>query len=98
MEVLKDAASAAIYGSRSAAGVIIITTKRGEEGKPKINIRYSHKIEKLGHKIDQANAKERYLFEQKNAPTNLNLNRVQTDSLNPTHLTSSMRTPKFIRE
>ena len=86
MEVLKDAASAAIYGSRSAAGVIIITTKRGEEGKPKINISYSHKIEKLGHKIDQANAKERYLFEQKNAPTNLNLNRVQTDSLNPTQM------------
>ena len=32
MEILKDAASAAIYGSRSAAGVIIISTKRGKEG------------------------------------------------------------------
>lgn len=33
MEVLKDAASAAIYGTRSAAGVILITTKKGKSGK-----------------------------------------------------------------
>ena len=43
MEVLKDAASAAIYGSRSAAGVIIITTKRGEEGSPaRVSAKYNH--------------------------------------------------------
>jgi TonB-linked SusC/RagA family outer membrane protein len=36
MEFLKDAASTAIYGSRGANGVIIITTKRGSAGKPKI--------------------------------------------------------------
>ncbi|NOQ92618.1 MAG: SusC/RagA family TonB-linked outer membrane protein [Flavobacteriaceae bacterium] len=36
-EVLKDAASAAIYGSRGANGVIIITTKQGEEGKSKFS-------------------------------------------------------------
>ncbi|MDN5202121.1 TonB-dependent receptor [Fulvivirgaceae bacterium BMA10] len=35
--VLKDAASAAIYGSRAANGVILITTKRGEEGKLTVN-------------------------------------------------------------
>ena len=40
MEILKDAASAAIYGSRSANGVIIITTKTGEAGKAKIDVRY----------------------------------------------------------
>lgn len=37
MEVLKDAASAAIYGSRGANGVILITTKQGKSGKPTIN-------------------------------------------------------------
>lgn len=37
MQILKDASSAAIYGARAANGVIIITTKRGEEGKLKIN-------------------------------------------------------------
>ncbi len=38
IDVLKDASSAAVFGSRSAAGVIIITTKRGKTGKPTIGI------------------------------------------------------------
>ena len=37
IDVLKDASSAAIYGSRSANGVIIITTKRGRSSKPTVN-------------------------------------------------------------
>ena len=37
-DILKDASSAAIYGSRASNGVIIITTKRGQKGKPTINI------------------------------------------------------------
>ena len=37
MEILKDASSTAIYGSQGANGVIIVTTKRGQEGKPKVN-------------------------------------------------------------
>jgi len=37
VEVLKDAASAAIYGSRAAGGVIIITTKQGKEGKTRFS-------------------------------------------------------------
>jgi len=37
VSVLKDAASASIYGSRASNGVILITTKRGKEGKPKVN-------------------------------------------------------------
>ncbi|WP_044214011.1 SusC/RagA family TonB-linked outer membrane protein, partial [Saccharicrinis fermentans] len=44
MEVLKDAASAAIYGSRAANGVIIITTKNGNEGKPTYNVRASYGV------------------------------------------------------
>lgn len=38
IDILKDASSAAIYGARAAAGVIIITTKKGKEGKPTINL------------------------------------------------------------
>lgn len=37
ISVLKDAASAAIYGARAAAGVVLITTKNGTQGKPKIS-------------------------------------------------------------
>jgi TonB-linked SusC/RagA family outer membrane protein len=47
VEVLKDAASAAIYGSRGASGVILITTKSGKAEKPKYNLKYS-----LGQKRD----------------------------------------------
>ncbi|MFR9500483.1 MAG: TonB-dependent receptor [Rikenellaceae bacterium] len=36
IDVLKDAASAAVYGTRGAAGVILITTKQGTKGKPKV--------------------------------------------------------------
>lgn len=40
VSVLKDAASAAIYGSRSAGGVIVVTTKKGNRGKPTFNYSY----------------------------------------------------------
>lgn len=42
MTVLKDAASTAIYGADAGAGVVIITTKSGKRGKPKININFEH--------------------------------------------------------
>ncbi|MCK5277381.1 MAG: TonB-dependent receptor plug domain-containing protein, partial [Cyclobacteriaceae bacterium] len=45
ISVLKDA-SAAIYGARSANGVILITTKRGKSGKPSINFTYNYGIYK----------------------------------------------------
>ncbi|MDX3917104.1 MAG: SusC/RagA family TonB-linked outer membrane protein [Pseudosphingobacterium sp.] len=38
VDVLKDASSAAVFGAKSATGVIIVTTKKGKEGKPLINI------------------------------------------------------------
>lgn len=41
MQVLKDAASASIYGSRAANGVIIITTKQGKKGEGKIKVDFS---------------------------------------------------------
>lgn len=41
VEILKGASAAAIYGSRGAAGVIIITTKKGKQGKTKINFSQS---------------------------------------------------------
>lgn len=45
MDVLKDASAAAIYGSRGANGVIIVTTKRGKGGKPDLNVSYSYSID-----------------------------------------------------
>jgi TonB-linked SusC/RagA family outer membrane protein len=65
MEILKDAASAAIYGSRSANGVILITTKRGEEGKPQINVDYLASFSRLSNRISQSNRLERQLFDRR---------------------------------
>jgi len=48
-DVLKDASSAAIYGSRAANGVIIITTKKGKKGKPVISITTSLGVATLSH-------------------------------------------------
>ncbi|MDY4175561.1 MAG: TonB-dependent receptor plug domain-containing protein, partial [Bacteroidales bacterium] len=42
MEVLKDAASGAIYGARAANGVILVTTKKGKSGKAQINYNFSY--------------------------------------------------------
>jgi len=47
IEVLKDASSTAIYGARGANGVIIITTKRGKVGAPKINYNGSYGIQQV---------------------------------------------------
>ena len=58
IQVLKDAASASIYGSRAANGVIIITTKRGKEGKVKINFDASVAVQTYAHKMKVLNAKE----------------------------------------
>ena len=58
IQVLKDAASASIYGSRAANGVIIITTKKGKEGKIKIDFDASVSVQTYAHKMEVLNAKE----------------------------------------
>lgn len=52
IDVLKDASATAIYGARGANGVIVITTKNGTEGKPKINFSASWTMNQLANKID----------------------------------------------
>ena len=58
IQVLKDAASASIYGSRAANGVIIITTKQGKKGKVKVDLDASVAVSSYAHKMDVMNAKE----------------------------------------
>jgi len=58
IEILKDAASAAIYGSRASGGVVIITTKRGKTGKGKFEYDYQVGVNKLAHKVKMMNAAE----------------------------------------
>ncbi len=52
IEVLKDAASAAIYGARAAAGVILITTKRGKAGSLNVNYSGYYGVQSPWNKVD----------------------------------------------
>lgn len=52
IDILKDASATAIYGARGANGVIVITTKQGVEGKPKINFSASWTGSKIANKVD----------------------------------------------
>jgi TonB-linked SusC/RagA family outer membrane protein len=52
MEILKDAAATAIYGSRGANGVVLITTKRGKEGKGKVSYHTYYGVQNLRKKLD----------------------------------------------
>ena len=56
IDVLKDAASAAIYGTRAAAGVILITTKKGKNGQLRINYSGYYGIQSPSKKLDLLNA------------------------------------------
>lgn len=58
IEVLKDAASAAIYGSRAAGGVVLITTKRGKEGKAQVKYDFQLSVNQLSKKVNMLNAQE----------------------------------------
>ena len=58
IQVLKDAASASIYGSRAANGVIIITTKKGKDGNIKVDFDGSIAVSTYAHKMKVLNAKE----------------------------------------
>lgn len=58
IEVLKDASATAIYGSRGANGVILVTTKRGAEGKTNIHLETEQSISTIAKKLDLLSASE----------------------------------------
>ncbi|UCG28044.1 MAG: TonB-dependent receptor [Bacteroidales bacterium] len=63
IDVLKDASSTAIYGSRGANGVIIITTKSGKEGKTEINYNFYTGYKKLSSVLDVLDPYEYVLYQ-----------------------------------
>nr|HPM92850.1 SusC/RagA family TonB-linked outer membrane protein [Bacteroidales bacterium] len=58
IDVLKDAASAAIYGARAANGVVLITTKTGTAGKMSLNFSTYYGIQNVGKKLEMLDADE----------------------------------------
>lgn len=72
IEVLKDASSTAIYGARGANGVIMITTKKGKEGRPVITYNGYYGFQQNNRKIDLMNPYEfvKYQYERDSANAN----------------------------
>lgn len=58
MDVLKDASATAIYGSRGANGVVIITTKKGTAGKNQVNFDMYYGVQRVRKKMNMMNARE----------------------------------------
>lgn len=58
MEVLKDASSAAIYGSRGANGVVMVTTKQGESGKTRVDANFEFGFQKAEHTIKMMDSQQ----------------------------------------
>lgn len=70
ISVLKDAASAAIYGSKAANGVILITTKRGVEGKTKVEFSAEYGWQNVSHMPEVLNATELAIKQNEEAKWN----------------------------
>ncbi len=58
IEILKDAAATSLYGSRGANGVVVITTKTGKIGKPKITFNYNQSINTPQKRVNVLDAQE----------------------------------------
>lgn len=58
VEILKDASAAAIYGTRAANGVVLITTKSGKQGTPKVEFRAEGGFQNVARKLDLLNAEQ----------------------------------------
>ena len=58
IEVLKDASATAIYGSRGANGVILVTTKRGKTGKPSVSLSFNFTTASAAHLLDMMDLKD----------------------------------------
>ncbi len=64
IDVLKDASATAIYGSRGANGVVIVTTKQGKNGKATVSLSSSIKLENLVDREDMMNASDYITFKR----------------------------------
>ncbi len=72
MEILKDASTTAIYGSRAANGVVLITTKSGKSGKTRISYNSSYGFNELPNKVEVVDGAtyNEYIKERYGASTN----------------------------
>jgi len=78
INVLKDADATAIYGSRAANGAILITTKKGKPGQPKIDINIQQGLGQVAKQMDLLNSQQ-YMEMRREAKANDNAKILTTD-------------------
>ncbi|RYY22122.1 MAG: hypothetical protein EOP41_07570 [Sphingobacteriaceae bacterium] len=77
MDVLKDASATAIYGSRGSNGVVIITTKKGRVGAPKINFDTYFGVQQLPNQIPVLNLQQYAVFRNERDRIFFNIPRIE---------------------
>ncbi|WP_418263683.1 SusC/RagA family TonB-linked outer membrane protein [Flavobacterium faecale] len=81
LEVLKDGATAAIYGSKAANGVVLITTKSGKKGEIKVDITSNTGYNSLVGDLRVSNTRQRILYEKLRQNNPANITGFERDSL-----------------
>lgn len=69
LEILKDASATAIYGARGSNGVILVTTKKGREGKTVVEINSSYAFQSTSDRLDLLNADQFTAYQQEINPS-----------------------------
>ncbi|MDQ6481011.1 TonB-dependent receptor [Dyadobacter sp. LHD-138] len=87
MQVLKDAASTAIYGARASNGVVILTTKSGKAGKIRVSYQHNHSFSQLVKGYDLASAADYIAYQRQGVVAT---SQVSGNSAYLTYLTGSM--------
>lgn len=67
IEVLKDASATAIYGSRGANGVVIITTRKGQEGRPRVELNIKGSVSQIARRVEMLDAYHYALYQNEAA-------------------------------
>ncbi|MEM6540423.1 MAG: SusC/RagA family TonB-linked outer membrane protein [Bacteroidota bacterium] len=83
IQILKDASSSSIYGSRAANGVILITTKKGRKGKLTTNVNVNTGFQNIARTVDVTNASEYIRIVRAGFENNGNLDEAPALVLNP---------------
>ena len=95
IDVLKDASSAAVYGAKSAAGVVLITTKKGAAEKPTVQFNASVGVATLAKKMDVYNPQE-YLAWRENVQESIFEDHKPGEFSNPNNLPAGVSLEDWI--
>lgn len=97
IEILKDAAAQAIYGARASNGVILVTTKKGREGKIKVNFDAYYTVQNLTKNFDLYNADEfAQLRREARRTNNAVVNGTQPYSADTVNFGGTSKSPEYL--